>query len=402
MYVCRKYISDMQISLDFTSIEVVLGILALLLFLIQIFYYLFFYSKPLRYVKSVEKALVPYADILSGVSIIIYAKNDAENLSKYLPAILGQEYTDFEVIVVNDGSTDETRDIVTRLQATHSNLYQTYVPDEARSLSRKKLALTVGVKAAKYDIVVLTNANCCPKSEYWLSNMMRNFVPGVDIVAGYAYMDKTGQKKKRYIGYDRIMFVLRYISYILLHKPYMAEGTNLAYRKQLFFNNKGFSKHLNLHYGDDDLFINEIATSENTRVELSPESQIVVHYKNNFRAWKELKLRYDFTSGYLHSSVKWIFGFERITVYLFYIAVVSLFIYGLYFNLFFSCVVFLLWIFRFIVQAVIYRKLAKLLFSDKLFFLLPVFDLIYSFVNVYFRAVGACSKSKNFTWKTRN
>ena len=102
----------------------------------------------------------------------------------------------------------------------------------------------------------------------------------------------------------------------------MAEGYNLAYRKDLFFRNKGFSKHLNLHYGDDDLFINEVATADNTRIELSPESRMVIHYENNFKAWRELKLRYDFTAAYLKTDSKFVFGFERMTVYLFYISIV--------------------------------------------------------------------------------
>lgn len=390
----------MQISFDFNNIEFVFLVVIFALFIVQIFYYIFLYSKVLRYMKSVDKGAVSYADKLQGVSVIVYAKNDAEHLAVYLPQILTQNYSDFEVIVVNDGSTDETRDIVTRLESEYDNLYQTYVPDEARSLSRKKLALTVGIKAAKYDIVILTNANCSPMSKNWLSHMMRNFVDGIDIVAGYAYMDGTAQRKRRYIAYDRLMFVLRYVSYILFHKTYMAEGYNLAYRKELFFNNKGFSRHLNLHYGDDDLFINEVATSDNTRVELSPESRIGIHYEDNFKAWQELKLRYDFTSGYLKTSSKFVFGFERFTVYLFYFFALFLFVYGLYHNLFFSGVAFLLWLIRFVVQVVVYRKTAKRLSSNRLFFLLPVFDLMQTFVNIYYRIVGACSRSKNFTWKT--
>lgn len=172
----------------------------------------------MKYLESEEKGDVPYTDKQPGVSVIVYAKNDAEHLEVFLPSILSQNYPDFDVIVVNDGSTDETRDVVTRLESEYDNLYQTYIPDEARSLSRKKLALTVGIKAAKHDIVMLTNANCAPEGSDWLTYMMRNFVEGVDIVAGYAYIDGEGQRKRRYVAYDRLMFTLRYISYILLHK----------------------------------------------------------------------------------------------------------------------------------------------------------------------------------------
>ena len=325
----------MQVSFDFNGIEIILFIIMFVLFSIQVFYYLYFYRKPLKYLESEEKGDVLYTDKRPGVSVIVYAKNDAEHLEVFLSSILSQNYPDFDVIVVNDGSTDETRDVVTRLESEYDNLYQTYIPDEARSLSRKKLALTVGIKAAKHDIVMLTNANCEPEGSDWLTYMMRNFVEGVDIVAGYAYIDGEGQRKRRYVAYDRLMFTLRYVSYILLHKTYMAEGYNLAYRKDLFFRNKGFSKHLNLHYGDDDLFINEVATADNTRIELSPESRMIIHYENNFKAWRELKLRYDFTAAYLKTGSKFVFGFERMTVYLFYVSIVLLFVYGLYYNLLF-------------------------------------------------------------------
>lgn len=389
----------MQVSFDFNGIEIILFIIMFVLFSIQVFYYLYFYRKPLKYLESEEKGDVLYTDKRPGVSVIVYAKNDAEHLEVFLPSILSQNYPDFDVIVVNDGSTDETRDVVTRLESEYDNLYQTYIPDEARSLSRKKLALTVGIKAAKHDIVMLTNANCAPEGSDWLTYMMRNFVEGVDIVAGYAYIDGEGQRKRRYVAYDRLMFTLRYVSYILLHKTYMAEGYNLAYRKDLFFRNKGFSKHLNLHYGDDDLFINEVATADNTRIELSPKSRMIIHYENNFKAWRELKLRYDFTAAYLKTDSKFVFGFERMTVYLFYVSIVLFFVYGLCYNLLFSALAFLFWLLRFIVQVTIYRKSAKRLSSNRLFFLLPVFDLLQSVINLYYKIIGICSKSKNFTWQ---
>ncbi len=390
----------MHVDFVFDDIEVILLVIMFVFFAIQLFYYFYFYRRPLKYLESEEKGKIAYTDRQPGVSVIVYAKNDAEHLAAYLPLILEQNYPDFDVIVVNDGSTDETRDVVTRFEVEYPNLYQTYIPDEARSLSRKKLALTVGIKAAKHDIVILTNANCAPEGKEWIACMMRNFVDGVDIVAGYAYMARDNHRKRRYVAYDRLMFTLRYLSYILLHRPYMAEGYNLAYRKKLFFDNKGFSSHLNLHYGDDDLFINEVATSDNTRVELAPESQMVMHYDNNFKAWRELKLRYDFTSAYLKTSSKFVFAFERLTVYLFYIFLVLIFVYGCYHNWLLSGIAFLFWLLRFIVQATILRKSAKKLSLNRPLFLLPFFDLLQTLINLYYRIVGVCSRSKNFTWNT--
>ena len=318
-----------------------------------------------------------------------------------MPRILNQDYPQFEVIVVNDDSTDDSKDILASLESQYSNLYHTYVPEGSRNLSHKKLALTLGVKAAQYDIVVFTNANCCPPSNQWLSTLTRNFVDGTDIVLGYTAMNRKEKERLSfwYCSYDKLIFTLRYLSFALIGRPYMGESSNLAYRKELFFKNKGFSKYLHLHYGDDDLFINEIATRKNTRVELADEAQMMAFYDDNYEAWKELKLQYDFTSKYLHTAAKAVFGFGKVCDYAFDILFLLIATWGVLHNWILLLVALLPAIVLFAVKVVIYRRTAKILHLPRLFFALPLFSLVQPWVNLYFNIIGSASRKKNFTWR---
>lgn len=382
-------------SLSFNIIEIIIISVVALLFFIELFYYLYFFNRPTAFIRKKDKKNLHFLQEYPPLSVVVYTKNDAENLEKYLPEILEQEYPQYEVIVVNDGSTDDTKDVTSALECRYKHLYQTYIPDEARNLSRKKLALTLGIKAAKYDIIVLTHANCHPGSRIWLQKIARNFIPGIDIVIGHAYM--SGHTS-RYAAFNRLMYTLKYLSFALLNRPYRGTGANLAYRKSLFFENKGFSQHLNLHFGDDDLFINEIAGHTNTRTELSPESHMITEYDDNYRAWKELKLQYDFTSRYLHTKAKILFPLEELAAWLFYAGTFFLIITGIFYNAVLSVIGLLLLIIHFVIQTIVYRNAAKLLNGRKLAFSLPFFTLIHPFANLYFRLLGRFSRNKNYTW----
>lgn len=392
---------DLNFSWNFSAPELyVTGALALF-WILEIMYQLYLFDRPSRFYKKTTQGKNRYTDALPPVSVIVYAQNDAENLIQFMPRILNQHYPQFEVIVVNDDSTDDSKDILASLETQYDNLYHTYVPEGSRNLSHKKLALTLGIKAARYDIVVLTNANCCPPGNQWLSTLARNFVDGTDIVLGYTALNR--KKKERlsfwYCTYDKLLFTLRYLSFALIGRPYMGESSNLAYRKELFFKNKGFSKYLHLHYGDDDLFVNEIATRKNTRVELAEEAQMTAFYDDNYEAWKELKLQYDFTSRFLHTAAKAVFGFGKVCDYAFDILFLFIAVWGVLHNWILLLIALLPAIVLFAVKVVVYRRAAKILHLPRLFFALPLFSLVQPWVNLYFNIIGSASRKKNFTWR---
>lgn len=294
------------------------------------------------------------------LSVVICARNESENLRRNLPAILKQDYPDFEVIVINDGSTDESEDLLSELEEEYPNLYHSFTPDSARYISRKKLALTLGIKASKYDWLVFTEADCTPVSDKWLRRIARNFTPSTDIVLGYSgYERGKGWLHKR-VSFDSLFTSLRYLGFALAGKPYMGIGRNLAYRKELFFKVKGFSTHLNMQRGEDDLFINQIANENNTRVETSPDSVIRMQPVERYKDWKEEKVSYMATARFYKGSQRWLLGLETATRLLFYVACLSGIVFGiLSFHWLAAGLALLLWIVRYSAQAYVINKTAN-------------------------------------------
>lgn len=231
-----------------------------------------------------NEASMPADEAFPPVSVIVIARGDSRNLATLLPDILHQDYpAPLEVIVVNNEQSSSTADVVGSLQLSHSNLYMTYVPEHARNLSRRKLSITLGIKAARYPFVALTEGGCRIPSPLWLRSMMRHAAMGKELVIGFATDvdepdDSQPQQMRgaRLRNFDRVWNAVRWLPRAIAHRPYRGTGANLVYSRELFFSHKGFSSTLNMVYGDDDLFINEIATKSNCAVELSENSRVVV------------------------------------------------------------------------------------------------------------------------------
>lgn len=287
-------ISSLQLSLMIASAAlVILSLIAVLFRTIPI-------RRHFNRLKSMEfddSSLVPAA-------VIVFAHDDFESLEAHLPQVLSQDYpAGYEVIVVNDGDSAEVRDVVEHFMLSHRNLYFTSAPDGARNLSRKKLALTLGIKAAKSMVVVHTTSAARIPSDRWLRTIMRHFDPqgAVDVVLGYAsapaYDDRTLGARAR--SFDSAVDAMGWVAPAVAGHPWRGTEHNLAYRRELFFRNKGFSQHLNLRDGDDDIFVSEIAKGYNTIVELSPESIVDVPGDNARRAFSERLGRRRFTKRFI-------------------------------------------------------------------------------------------------------
>lgn len=220
-------------------------------------------------------------EIESGpfASIIIFARSESESLLRNVPKILKQDYKPgFEIIIVNEGASEETSMAVGMLKKTYAGkIYLTYTPDGARNLSRKKLGLTLGVKAAKGDVVLISDANAQILSDHWLADMMRPFEnPATEVVLGWGAPDFSEDKflGRLSLSFDILADSVAWLTAALRKQPYRGCGFNLAYRRQLFFDNKGFSRSLNLREGDDDIFVNEITNKYNTEVVISEASMV--------------------------------------------------------------------------------------------------------------------------------
>ena len=337
-------------------------------------------------------------------SVIVYSNDEATNLASLLPQILKQEYpNDFEVIVVNDGSVESTSDVVSELQLHHSNLYLTYTPDRSRNLSRKKLALTLGIKAARYEVVVCVNANSRINSVHWLSLMTRNFNEKTDVVIGYATpdIDSDNERGRRRRAFDRVAEAVIYLSAAISGSPFRGFSYNLAYRRECFFNNKGFSRSLNLHYGDDDIFINEITTPHNTAVELSDESIVECRFHHPVISHNELKRRYNYTAKYLRKNTSLFFGACSCVAWLWLISSIAAILVSIpnLFSIIFSTVsaiiiALILWI----PLIITWRKAMDTLKSRKLLITIPWLVLTRPFYNAIYKIKNKINYRRNHTW----
>ena len=347
--------------------EIFLGVFVVAA-LVQFFYYFIVFIRFLIHKNIDETVKVP-------VSIVICAKNEQENLEKNLPLILEQEYPEFEVIVVNDCSVDDTEDVLKRLKLKYSNLRSTIIKEDEKFQHGKKLALTVGIKSAKNEWMLLTDADCFPSSKYWLAGMASQFKPDASIVLGYGGFEEKKGFLNKIIRYDAAVIALQYFSFALFGRPYMGVGRNLAYRRSLFFANKGFASHARIDSGDDDLFINETATKANVAYVYNKEAHTRCEAKDTFEKWADQKKRHFTTFSRYKSRDIFLLGLEIFSRVLFYFSFIALLIMHE-----FGIVVGIIVFFRIVTQLVIFNGLFNRLNEKKLLLISPLFDFIMPFI----------------------
>jgi len=306
-----------EIFTAFKTLDWILTGLFLAAFFIQAGYYLLVFLKLPRYNPEKKRK------VKNPVSVIVCAKNEANNLGQFLPRLLEQDYPDYEVIVVNDSSTDHSEELLAELSVKYPHMRFTSIPSNEKFLHGKKLAVTIGIKSAKHDLLLLTDADCYPASDQWLQLMASHFSKEKKIVLGYGRYERRKGLLNLLIRYETVFTAMQYLAYAIKGTPYMGVGRNLAYKKDLFFKNKGFARHYHIASGDDDLFVNETSTKDNTAVEFSPESHTVSIPKLSLKSWINQKKRH-LSAGrhYTSSSRRKIAGelISRILLYASFIA----------------------------------------------------------------------------------
>ena len=266
--------------------EWVIFILLILSLLFVLFTYLKFYLPAIRYQDTFTEKNIP-------ISIIICARNEEENLNENLPFILHQDYPNYEIIVVNDCSTDNTEIVIDKyLKEYPHKLRKVNVPRSDHYEHGKKMAVFIGIKHAKNEHLVFTDADCKPASDQWLKKMASHFDAHKNIVLGYGQYKPINTFLNKLVRYDTLTIGLQYLSCAIQGNPYMGVGRNLAYTKSLFFQNKGFATHYHIPSGDDDLFVNETATSTNTAVCLHPDAFTISEPPLIFKHWLLQKARH--------------------------------------------------------------------------------------------------------------
>ncbi len=254
---------------------------------IQFLYYVVFFGK-FSFAKPLTSApkRVP-------ISIIVCAKNEAENVTKFIPLLIEQNYPDFEIVIIDDASSDETLDLFEAFEKQHSNIKLVKVENIEAFWGNKKFALTLGIKAAKNEYLLFSDADCYPTSKDWITQMSSQFTQQKTIVLGYgAYEKIKGSFLNKIIRFETLLTATQYFGWAKIGKPYMGVGRNLAYKREEFFKVRGFMDHMKIRSGDDDLFINQAANNKNTTVCFTPESFTYSMPKTSFKDWFTQKRRH--------------------------------------------------------------------------------------------------------------
>jgi len=354
---------------------------------IQIVYYLsFLFSFAIKRDDIRTKKNVP-------ISIIICAKNEAENLEKNLPVILNQDYPNFEVVLVNDSSSDNTLEIMKNFEAKNNKVKLVDVKTNETFWGNKKYALTLGIKTSKHDFLVFTDADCVPNSDKWITHISSHFSNKKAIVLGYgAYAKKKFSFLNKLIRFETLLTALQYFSYATLGMPYMGVGRNMAYRKDLFFNNSGFNNHMSIKSGDDDLFINEVADNTNTAICLTKESFTISESKTSFKDWVLQKRRHISTAKFYKSKHKFLLGLFYVSQLLFWVLGTVLLILGNNWEWITALIVL-----RFIIHILCFGFTAKKLGEIDLIILSPFLELFLITSQLFIFIANLISKPKH--WK---
>ena len=316
------------------------------------------------------------------VTVVICAKNEYTNLKKNLPLILEQDYPDFEVVVVNDCSDDDSNYLLKSFAEKYPHLNVVTIMKNVNFFVGKKFALALGIKSAKHDLLLLTDADCTPKSNKWITEMQNHFNGKTEIVLGYSGFEKKKGFSNKLARYDVIMTAMQYLSWSLAGKTYMGVGRNLAYNRELFFKSKGFTSHYHIPSGDDDLFINQVANKHNTSIEISPLSQTFSAPKSTFKEWLTQKKRH-YSTGILYKTLhKIILGVFVSSNFLFYASLILLIILLIctlsYQNILLICSLFIL---KLATQMFIFKKSMKKLDEKNLLLISPLLDFLFVLIN---------------------
>lgn len=332
---------------------------------VQLFYYLWFFRR-LAFFRPREKEQSQQ----HPVSVVICARDDAAKLVINLPGSLLQNYSSTnEVIVVNHNSQDDTRYLLDEFKKTFKGLHIVNLEQEAIGIPGKKYPLSIGIKEAKYEVLLLTDSDCVPASEFWIQKMQDGYDNGIEVVLGYSPHYKRPGILNKLIRFETFHSAVQYLSYALAGLPYMGVGRNLSYKRELFIRNKGFSAVNHLPGGDDDLFINKVANQQNTRIVIDPDSFTLSEPKKSLAEWIKQKSRHYSTAKFYKTKHRFLLGLYSISHFLYY-------------PLFFTCLFLMDWrlvlsVFglRFLLQALTFYKTMRKLRELDLFIWFLLLDL---------------------------
>ncbi len=349
-----------------------------------VYYFLFSKFSFLKASKKVTSEKYP-------VSLIICAKNESENLQRNIPIWQAQNYPNYEIILINDASIDETLEIMEAFAEKDPRIQIVDVKNNEAFWANKKYALTLGIKRAKNTRLVFTDADCYPASNDWLASMASNFSEEKQLILGYGAYEKLPGFLNKIIRFETLMTAVQYFSYAKAGNPYMGVGRNLAYTSTLYYENKGFMSHIKIPSGDDDLFVNEAATAKNVAICVEPEAFTYSIPKKKKKKWLLQKTRHYSTAKLYKPKHRFLLGSYYIFNLLFWILLPIILLTN--FWQFGLGIIFL----RLLIQYLIIGNAAKKLKEQDLIALIPFYELFLLFtqLSIFISNTG----EKNSRWK---
>ena len=326
------------------------------------------------------------------VSVIVCAHDEEQNLRELVPLLLDQQYAQFEVIIVNDRSNDNTYDFLREETARNPRLKMVNVKSVPDHVNNKKYALTLGIRAATFDWILLTDADCRPKSKNWISRMSEQFDKGIQFVLGFSPYEEKPGFLNHFIRFESLVTALQYFSFAQMKNPYMGVGRNLVYRKSLFLEKKGFNNFLHLMGGDDDLFVNQHARGAATRVQYHPESVVYSIPETTWKSFFYQKVRHLSVGRHYRPGHKILLGIFQLTWMLTWLVGLPLaFLYSYYY------IIIGVLIIRLVLFIVCIRALTQRAGIPFNFWIFPFLDFVYP---IYYISTGLVALlTKKVRWK---
>jgi len=331
-----------------------------------------------------------------SVSVVICSHNEYRNLQNLIPLLLNQQYSDFEIIIVNDRSSDNSQDLLNQTAQKYSFFKTIHIKEKSPDFNPKKFALMQGIKASQKEIILLTDADCLPHQSNWISSMIQNLDTNKDIVLGYSPYQKRKGLLNKLIQYETFYTALQYFSFALIGFPYMGVGRNLAYRKKLFLEKGSFGKYNQTTGGDDDLWIKQVANAKNVGLAIQNQEAFVssipeIKWKSFF--WQ--KLRHISVSKYYNLKHKILLGFLHFS-HLFFWLIFCILLVNIGTNSYYYYI-FAVFIIRELSLIIIYSILIQKLKANLMYWQIPFFDIIYI---LYIITIGiSVNFIKKIQWK---
>ena len=382
----------MNIEFFYNRVSFIILLVFGITLIIQLLYHWGFFSKVAFYKN---KRPSKYDSDLEPVSIVLCARDAYEYLVELVPVLLGQDYPNFEVVIVNDCSDDETEEYLKDLERQEPRIKPVQLKQHLNFFNGKKFPLSMGIKSAQNDLIVLTDCNSIPTNNQWLRSVVNCYGKNTEVVIGYSPFSQKKGFLNKLIRFDAIQNALLYLSAALNGHPYMGIGNNLSYRKELFYRNKGFISHYTTSVGDDDLFVSQVATQKNTEVLIDPDNAIITRPPQSFHHWKRQKsARYSTIPRY-SARARMMLSFFYASQFLFYTSFIALLalctspafaITGG--EMFYVPILVFFFLLRFGTQLILYNKAFKRLGGKGLLPGLIAYDFLFAYLSPLFRLMG--------------